>query len=294
MVTRFGKQDFSIFVFLLPAVCDMLATSTLYVGLELTYTSSYQVLQGARLFFTACLSVAFLGSKVPVYYWVGVVSVAVGFGVVSLGDAVSDYSSSSDMHSLLTGIFLIVFSQVLNSIQFVREQKLLQGYNIPPLQAVGWEGVFGLCILGIALVPMYFIPWHVPAGSDFWQDQTRFEDTIDAVKQIFYIHSLTIAFVSVNISIAFFNFAALSLTKLEDAITTTVIDSFRSFIMWIIVLAFRWEYFEYFQLVGYAIVLFGMCVFCNILFSWLMKKVGIWPTCCGNYYDDKENELVRH
>ncbi|XP_065888111.1 solute carrier family 35 member F6-like isoform X2 [Dysidea avara] len=294
LVTRFGKQDFSIFVFLFPAICDMLATSTLYIGLQLTYTSSYQVLQGARLIFTAFLSVAFLGSKVPIYYWTGVISVVIGLAVVSLGDMVSDDSNSADFDSLITGNILIVASQAINSIQFVMEQKLLQGYNIPPLQAVGWEGVFGFCILGVAVVPMYLIPWHLPAGPDFWQDHARFEDIVDAVNQLLYIPSLAIAFVSVNISIAFFNFASLSVTKLEDAITRTVIDSLRAVILWIIGLAFKWQYFEYFQPVGYSIVVIGMCVFCNIIFSWVMKKLGIWPACCGNSYDDDDDELVQH
>ena len=293
LVTRFGKQDFSIFVFVIPAICDMLATSTLYIGLQLTFASSYQVLQGARLIFTAFLSVAFLGSKVPAYYWTGVISVAVGLVVVSLGDMINDDSNSTDSNSLITGNLLIVASQAVNSIQFVLEQKLLKGYNIPPLQAVGWEGVFGFCILGVALVPMYFIPWHVPAGPGFWQDHIRFEDIIDAVNQLSYIPSLAIAFVSVNISIAFFNFAALSVTKLEDAITRTVLDSLRAVIIWIISLALKWQYFEYFQPIGYFIVVIGICVFCNIIFSWVLKKLGIWPACCGNSYDNKE-ELTQH
>ena len=293
LVTRFGKQDFSVFVFVIPAICDVLGTSILYYGLGFAFRSSYQVLQGARFIFTALLSVAFLGSKVPMYYWTGVISVAVGLLVVGLGDVVNDDSSSADSNSLITEYLLVVASQAIFSIQFVVEQKLLQGYNIPPLQAVGWEGVFGFCILGVALVPMYFIPWHLPAGPDFWQDHTRFEDIVDAVNQLLYIPSLAIVFVGLNISIAFFNFASLSVTKLEDAITRTVIDSFRGVIVWIIALAFKWQEFEYFQPIGYSIVVIGMCVFCNIIFSWVMKKLGIWPACCGNSYDDDE-ELVQH
>ena len=50
---------------------------------------------------------------------------------------------------------------------------------------------------------MYIIPWHLPAGPDFWQDPTRFEDIVDAVNQLLYIPSLYSNSFRWNISIAF-------------------------------------------------------------------------------------------
>lgn len=40
---------FNPFVFLLPAICDIISTCVLYVGLNLTTASSYQMLQGTSL-----------------------------------------------------------------------------------------------------------------------------------------------------------------------------------------------------------------------------------------------------
>jgi len=154
-----------------------------------------------NFFFTALLSVAFFGSKLQVYHWVGMLMVVIGLIMVGLGDVIGQ-SSSSDPNSVLTGDLLIVTSQIIAAIQVTVEQKLVKGYNIPPLQGVGWEGIFGCIIVGIALLPMYFIPWHLPSGPDFWQDHTRFEDPIDAFHQIFYIPTLTLAFFGNIISIA--------------------------------------------------------------------------------------------
>ena len=39
-------------VFLPPALCDMTATSVQYIGLTLTYASSFQMLRGAVIIFT--------------------------------------------------------------------------------------------------------------------------------------------------------------------------------------------------------------------------------------------------
>ena len=40
------RPKFNPVVFLVPALCDMTATSTMYVGLNLTYASSFQMLRG--------------------------------------------------------------------------------------------------------------------------------------------------------------------------------------------------------------------------------------------------------
>ena len=41
--------------------------------------------------------------------------------------------------------------------QMVYEEKFISKYNVPALQAVGWEGTFGFLTLATLLIPMYFI-----------------------------------------------------------------------------------------------------------------------------------------
>lgn len=41
-----GNQSFNPLIFLPPALCDMCGTSLMYVGLNLTYASSFQMLRG--------------------------------------------------------------------------------------------------------------------------------------------------------------------------------------------------------------------------------------------------------
>ena len=56
---------------------------------------------------------------------------------------------------------------LLNAVQFVFEETLLKDRAYPPLQVVGWEGVWGFCLcLFVALPITYFIPAPVgPPGS---------------------------------------------------------------------------------------------------------------------------------
>lgn len=41
-----GNQEFNPWIFMPPAMCDMIATSLMYIGLTLTYASSFQMLRG--------------------------------------------------------------------------------------------------------------------------------------------------------------------------------------------------------------------------------------------------------
>ena len=279
-VSQFGAQKFSCFVFMIPAICDVLGTSTMYVGLNLTYASSFQMLRGAVIIFTALLSVAFFGSKLKVYHWAGMLTVVIGLIVVGLGDVIGE-NGSNDAHSVLAGDLLIVLAQIILAFQMTVEQILVKGYNIPPLQGVGWEGVFGFVIVGSALIPMYYIPWHLPSGPDFWQDHTRFEDGIDSFHQIFYIPTLTVAIIGSIFSIAIFNFAGLSVTKKENAITRMVLDSLRTLFIWIVGLAVQWQKFNFYQPIGFLCLVFGTCIFYNMVFSHIMKRLKIWPSIFG-------------
>jgi len=279
-LTKYGPQKFSLFIFLIPACCDVLGTSTMYVGLNLTFASSFQMLRGAVIIFTALLSVGFLGSKLHLYHWVGMLTVIVGLIVVGLGDVIGG-DNSGDANSVLTGDLLIVAAQIIAAIQMTVEEKFVKGYEVPPLQGVGWEGVFGFSVVGIALLPMYFIPWHLPSGPDFWQDHTRFEDVVDGFHQIFYIPTLTLAFLGTVVSIAFFNFAGLSVTREVSATTRMVLDSVRTFFIWIFGLAVKWQQFNFYQPIGFVLLITGTFIYYNLIFAPIMKRFKIWPSMCG-------------
>ena len=270
--TFFGLQNFSPFVFFLPACCDALATSLIYVGLNLTYTSSYQMLHPTVIIFTSLLSVAFLRSQLQLYHWLGMFIVIVGSTVVSLSDVITEHN---DSNSVLTGDLLIIIAQLINAIQMTIEERYVKGYNIPPLQGVGWEGVFGFIIVSVALIPMYYIPWHLPSGPDFWQEHTRFEDGIDAFHQIFYIPTLTLAFFVSIISIALFNLTGLSVTREVSATSRVVLDNVRIILVWVISLTFRWQKFSFFQIIGCALVIIGTFIYCNIILAPIVRRLYI-------------------
>lgn len=262
----FGPQKFLPFVWAIPAMCDLLGTSTMYVGLTWTFAASFQMLRGSVIIFTGLLSVAFLGTRLKIHHWVGMIFVIIGLILVGVGDTVwgggaQGYSASF----VLAGDLLIVLAQVITAIQMTVEEKLIKKYKVPPLQAVGWEGIFGFFTLSLLMIPMYFIPWHLPSPAEIWQMTPRFEDAIDAFSMLSNNWKLLFASIGTVISIAFFNFAGLTVTSTMNATTRMVLDSVRTIFIWVFSLAIGWQNFQALQPVGYFILFVGTCVYYDII-----------------------------
>ena len=285
-VTHFGPQKFNPLIFLIPACCDLTATSTMYVGLNLTFASSFQMLRGAVIIFTGLLSVAFLGNKLYLFHWTGMVTVVLGLVTVGLGDVVPiPGSAGKNAESLPTtlvaaGDLLIITAQIIVSIQMTYEEKVIKKYQVPPLQGVGWEGIFGFTIITILLFPMYFIPWHLPAGSSFWQIIPRFEDSIDAFYQLDYMPLLMVAVLGNIVSIAFFNFAGLTVTQKMNATTRMVLDSVRTLFIWVFSLSVGWQMFNFLQPIGFSLLVVGTFIYYNLVFAPILKKLKLCPKIC--------------
>lgn len=83
----------------------MTATSIMYIGLNLTYASSFQMLRGSVIVFVGLLSVGFLHRVLSKREWSGIFFVIVGLAIVGVADFVGS-DNSDDNHGkndILTG-----------------------------------------------------------------------------------------------------------------------------------------------------------------------------------------------
>ena len=108
-----GSRNFNPMVLLIPACCDIISTSVMYVGLNLTYASSFQMLRGAVIVFTGILSVGFLNKKLVTREWSGIALVIAGLAIVGGSDLVKNNDSDVSVNSILTGDLLILCAQVI-------------------------------------------------------------------------------------------------------------------------------------------------------------------------------------
>eukprot|EP00039_Didymoeca_costata_P018536 m.333879 g.333879 ORF g.333879 m.333879 type:complete len:431 (+) comp17239_c0_seq1:44-1336(+) len=270
-----GPQTFNPIVWALPALCDSCATSAMYYGLTLTYASSFQMLRGAVVIFTGIMSILILGRKLKPYHWCGMFVVLLG--LVAVGGAgflqqKDEGAGSNAMPHQSLGDLIIIFAQVIVAFQMVVEEKLMSKYKTPPLQAVGWEGFFGMAYMAIFCTIFY----HVQGPR---ADNT-FENAYDAIAQI--RRSVTevdgriaLAMGGTVCSIALFNYSGLSVTKEMSATTRMVLDSLRTIIIWVFGLVAvddhgltksHWETFDpkgpgYLQLAGFVFLLGGSALY---------------------------------
>lgn len=56
-------------IFALPAACDIIGTSIMYIGLTMTSASVYQMLRGSVIMFTGALSALYLRRRIRGYQW---------------------------------------------------------------------------------------------------------------------------------------------------------------------------------------------------------------------------------
>lgn len=128
---------------------------------------------------------------------------------------------------------------------------------------VGLEGAFGFSILSVVVFIMYYIPqphiFHQPGTPD-----THFEDAIDAFTQLANSWKLVLFTVGNVLSIAFFNYAGVSVTKHLNAATRMVLDSVRTVVIWGFSLAISWQPFCWMQCVGFVVLLSGTVVYNDV------------------------------
>ena len=260
---------FNNFWLAIPAACDLLGTSSMYIGLGLTDASVFQMLRGSVVVFTAIFSVIFLKRKQYAYHWIGVACVVIGAAIVGSQTFICPVegggSSSNSATNAIIGNSFVILAQIIVATQMVVEEKLIGANDLPALKVVGLEGIFGFCILSVLLVVMYFIP-----APSFLCDNSswtcgHFENTLDAFVE-FGNNPMILAYTIGNIvSIAFFNFLGVSITKYMSASARMVLDSLRTMVIWVFSLAVGWESFCYIEPVGFFFLLSGALIYNGVI-----------------------------
>lgn len=160
--------------------------------------------------------------------------------------------------------------------------------------AVGYEGLFGFLTLGLLLVPFYYI--HVP--PPFADNPTgSLENALDAVYQITHSWQIATATGGTILSIAFFNYAGISVTKEISATSRMVLDSVRTVVIWVFSLAIGWQKFQGLQLGGFVVLVFGMCLYNDIIICQTyraLRDMCIRRRNYGNVTNSTENIESRH
>ncbi|EKX53281.1 hypothetical protein GUITHDRAFT_91990 [Guillardia theta CCMP2712] len=286
------NRDYPVMLFALPALCDLVGTSLMYLGLTMTYASVFQMLRGSVVLFTGILSVIVLGKRLAACHWTGMMLVLAGAFVVGSASLKTSDTTLAPSNPVL-GNLLIVSAQFVVGIQMVVEEKFLSKYQVHALEAVGLEGVFGLLYLSVGLVAMYYIP----LGNDVCQGRPCVENAISAGLEIASSPVLALVLLGNIVSIAFFNFFGISVTKSLSATHRMVLDSLRTIVIWGFSIFARWQSFDQRQVIGFCILFAGSMIYNEVIrlpFAkeepWPEAEVNIRENAVKYIYEDSDAE----
>lgn len=273
----------------LPAICDLTGTTLMNVGLLYTPVSIYQMTRGALVLFVGILSVLFLHRKLYLYQWLSLLTVMTGVSLVGFsgslikdtlhpiapslvkllesipaaGPPVNEPIDQPEATKVVIGVFFILFAQIFTATQFVLEEKILGRYSVPPLLAVGYEGLFGTIsvLILMPLLPLIKLPADSPAAGWF--------DLVRGWHQLIDTPSVLYSGIVIACSIALFNYFGLSVTKYVSATARSLTDTCRTLAIWIVSLLLGWEILMWpislLQIVGFGLLVYGTFLFNNLV-----------------------------
>ncbi|KAK9762817.1 hypothetical protein K7432_011090 [Basidiobolus ranarum] len=243
----------------LPTLCDICGTTLMNVGLIYISASIYQMLRGAVVLFAGVFSVIFLKRKLHVYQWFSLFLVVLGVCIVGASSILFPDSTPGQhpaVNASFIGVFMVLFAQIFTASQFVIEEKILHRYHVVPVKAVGLEGVFGIASLLIGVPILYF---------SIGQGTRGYFDIPVGWNQIVNHPPVLISGVLIALSIAFFNWFGLSVTRTISATSRSTIDTCRTLFIWMASLSLGWEQFRWLQVVGFVVLIYGTFLFNGVV-----------------------------
>jgi drug/metabolite transporter (DMT)-like permease len=273
----------------LPALCDLTGTTLMNVGLLYTPVSIYQMTRGALVLFVGILSVLFLHRRLFFYQWFSLLTVMAGVSLVGFsgslikdtlhevapslvnflvptpatGPPANEPIDEPEATKVVIGVFFILFAQIFTASQFVIEERILGQYSVPPLLAVGYEGLFGTIsiLILMPLLPLIRLSPSSPAAQWF--------DLVRGWHQLIDTPSVLYSGIVIACSIALFNAFGLSVTKYVSATARSLTDTCRTLAIWIVSLLLGWEMLMWpislLQVVGFGLLVYGTFLFNNLV-----------------------------
>lgn len=259
-----GDREFKPLNMLLPAFLDALSTILLLTGLYLTYVSSYQMIRSSAIIFTGLFASIHMNQALTGRHWSAMVTIVCAIIIIITTDLQRvSYDHNSLVHgtsnAILTGDLMIIWASIFQAGKMVYEEKYLKACNIPILQAIGWQGFYGIIITTILGVCMNFLPTPVTPFND--SSRGVFDDLMDVFSQLRSNNWLVLALCLFIVTTLLHGYAALSIIRFSSTANLILADSIRSYLVWLVALLYQWEYLNVISILGFVILQMGLITY---------------------------------
>jgi hypothetical protein len=258
----------------LPAMCDLVGSAVMGIGLLYIDASVWQMLRGALTIFSALLHAFVLKRPQKGHMWIGVILVTlslvlVGFAAVTGSDGVAPAGVSTGL--VILAMCLTAGAQFLRAVQVVLEDWLVHDVEISPYLIVGAEGIWGL--LGTSLI---FLPICQNIGTVDDEGNGVHEDTIDTFLMLGNEPLLIGLLILYILSILGLNTFGMIVCEITNAVMRTIIEAMRTLCVWVVQLIFHyalgisnwgrrhpeigeeWSVASWLELAGFSLLVTGM------------------------------------
>ncbi|EMD01120.1 hypothetical protein BAUCODRAFT_144685 [Baudoinia panamericana UAMH 10762] len=291
-VERRPLRGWKVSLLALPAICDILGTTLMNVGLLFVAASIYQMTRGALVLFVGLFSVIFLKRYLNGWKWASLFIVVLGVAIVGLAGALEkkdgaprlpgdtepnsgaailmrsalhiarDAVSALEAHTAaetVLGVLMIAGAQIFTATQFVLEESIMEKYSMEPMQVVGWEGVFGFLVTLVGMGILHGAIGRTPAGRG------GYFDAANGFREVYNNRAIAVTSLLIMVSIGGFNYFGLSVTRQISATSRSTIDTCRTLFIWLVSLGLGWESFKWLQVLGFAFLVYGTGLFNDII-----------------------------
>lgn len=211
----------------------------------------------------------------PAYQWASIVLVVIALTMVGAAGIINADSSTTIRTSKIWVAVIIVLkfiSQVGYSVKISYEEYFTQRKTYHPILVVGMTGLWSTIMCGGILMPIaQFMPGEEGNGIH--------EDTLDTFAQIGN-STLVLVIVIISFFLGFsYNIASVSLIGATSAIVRTLMEAFRTFLIWMIqfmifygfrtskelylyrLVGEEWGLGSYVQLAGFVLMTFALLAY---------------------------------
>ncbi|CAK0858366.1 unnamed protein product, partial [Prorocentrum cordatum] len=214
------------------ALFDLLATALSSMGLSYIPASVWQMLKGSSLLFTGAFSVIFLKRQLYKFNYVGLFLCFVGVTVVGLASVLGSSDTPDEPDSepfsvglVIFGMSLVLAGQVVQAAQVIAEEWLMKDLDLPALQVIGWEGIWGVLMM---LAVVYPLLYALPGD-----DNGHVEDVFDTAVMLKNSAPLLGCVLVYMLSCSTFNVTGVLITKELSATHRQMMDASRTLVIWL-------------------------------------------------------------